>query len=190
VLISYYLGTSPQGSLAIYLLALTKDAIRLTYGYAADLPSGYATLAHGGREVKVTLIGMEIQALLEAVIASPWGATVSSKAAEQLHVQTNNYLGNLRDFLSQERAKGKDHLCFVPHGPLHFYPLHLLGDDIGLLSRKRDGFDYLTSMGNPAALDSWDELVNYINASNDVWVQATRRMSSRLLCRLLALGLK
>lgn len=65
--------------------------------------------------------------------------------------------------------------------------LHLLGDDIGLLSRKRDGFDYLTSMGNPAALDSWDELVSYINARNDVWVQATRRMSSQLLCRLLAL---
>ncbi len=65
--------------------------------------------------------------------------------------------------------------------------LHLLGDDIGLLSRKRDGFDYLTSMGNPTALDSWDELVNYINESNDVWVQATQRMSSQLLCRLLAL---
>jgi len=65
--------------------------------------------------------------------------------------------------------------------------LHLLGDDISRLSRKRDGFDYLTSMGNPEALDSWDELVSYINESNDVWVQATRRMSSRLLCRLLAL---
>ena len=65
--------------------------------------------------------------------------------------------------------------------------LHLLGDDIGLLSRKRDGFDYLTSLGNPAALDSWDELVKYINERNDVWVQATRRMSSRLLCKLLAL---
>ncbi|HAG98496.1 MAG TPA: hypothetical protein DCL75_06470, partial [Ktedonobacter sp.] len=65
--------------------------------------------------------------------------------------------------------------------------LHLLGDDISRLSRKRDGFDYLNSMGNPEALDSWDELVSYINERNDVWVQATRRMSSQLLCRLLAL---
>ena len=65
--------------------------------------------------------------------------------------------------------------------------LHLLGDDIGLLSRKRDGFDYLTSVGTSPALDSWDELVKYINERNDIWVQATRRMSSRLLCRLLAL---
>ncbi len=65
--------------------------------------------------------------------------------------------------------------------------LHLLGDDIGLLSRKRDGFDYLTSMGSPAAINSWDELVSYINERNDVGVQSTRRMSSRLLCRLLAL---
>ena len=64
--------------------------------------------------------------------------------------------------------------------------LHLLGDDIGLLSRKRDGFDYLTSVDTSPALDSWDELVKYINERNDTWVQATRRMSSRLLCRLLA----
>jgi uncharacterized protein (TIGR03083 family) len=65
--------------------------------------------------------------------------------------------------------------------------LHLLGDDIGLLSRKRDGFDYLTSVGTSPALNSWDELVKYINKRNDEWVQATRRMSSRLLCKLLAL---
>ena len=65
--------------------------------------------------------------------------------------------------------------------------LHLLGDDIGLLSRKRDAFDYSTLLPARPALDSWDELVLYINEMNAKWVQATRRMSGRLACTFLAL---
>jgi len=57
--------------------------------------------------------------------------------------------------------------------------LHLLGDDIGILSRRRDGF----SSGTP--VQSWEELVALINDSNEMWVQATRGISSRLLCELL-----
>jgi uncharacterized protein (TIGR03083 family) len=58
--------------------------------------------------------------------------------------------------------------------------LHLLGDDVGILSRKRDGF----SPPGPT-LDSWEELVAFINHLNDTWLQATRRTSPRLLCDLL-----
>lgn len=65
--------------------------------------------------------------------------------------------------------------------------LHVLGDDIGLLSRKRDAFDSFTGVQNPPQLASWDELVTFINESNAIWVQATRRMSNQLACTLLAL---
>lgn len=58
--------------------------------------------------------------------------------------------------------------------------LHLLGGDIGILSRRRDGF---TPGGK--AIANWEELVALINSLNDVWVKATRRMSPRLLCDLL-----
>src|SRR5260370_34239891 len=61
--------------------------------------------------------------------------------------------------------------------------LNLLGDDIGRLSRDRDAFDYTTH----PRINSWSELVAYLNEMNELWVQATRRMSSRLLCTLLAL---
>lgn len=58
--------------------------------------------------------------------------------------------------------------------------LHLLGGDVGLLSRKRDGHLF-----SGAPEKSWEELVALINRLNDTWVQAARRLSPRLLCDLL-----
>ncbi len=57
---------------------------------------------------------------------------------------------------------------------------HLLGGDVSILSRKRD--QYLFS-GDP--IKEWDELVALINHLNAVWVQATARLSPRLLTDLL-----
>lgn len=65
--------------------------------------------------------------------------------------------------------------------------LHVLGDDIGLLSRKRDAFDQFTITRNRPQLTAWDELVTFINENNALWVQATRRISSHLACTFLAL---
>jgi uncharacterized protein (TIGR03083 family) len=56
--------------------------------------------------------------------------------------------------------------------------LHLLGDDVGQLSRGRDKD---TSYTLPAGID----FVSRINAQNAFWVEATRRISPRLLCDLL-----
>ena len=65
--------------------------------------------------------------------------------------------------------------------------LHLLGDDIGLLSRKRDAFDDFIIMKTRPPLSSWSDLVAYINQRNELWVQATRRMSNRLVCTFLTM---
>jgi uncharacterized protein (TIGR03083 family) len=59
--------------------------------------------------------------------------------------------------------------------------LHLLGGDVGLLSRRRDAF---TPAGKP--IESYPELVALINDLNEAWVKAARRISPRLLCDLLA----
>jgi uncharacterized protein (TIGR03083 family) len=59
--------------------------------------------------------------------------------------------------------------------------LHLLGVDAGVLSRRRDG----QRSGGAAA--GWDELVALVNRWNEAWVQATRRLSPRLLIDLLEL---
>ena len=65
--------------------------------------------------------------------------------------------------------------------------LHLLGDDIGRLSRNRDAFGDSISMNTYPTLSSWNDLVAYINERNELWVQATRRMSNRLVSTLLSL---
>jgi uncharacterized protein (TIGR03083 family) len=54
---------------------------------------------------------------------------------------------------------------------------HLLGGDVGILSRKRDGYAYSGS-----AIIEWRDLVALINDLNDSWVKATRRLSPPLLC--------
>jgi uncharacterized protein (TIGR03083 family) len=59
--------------------------------------------------------------------------------------------------------------------------LHLLGDDVVMLSSGRDGHASLMS------IRSWEELVTSVNAWNEAWVRATRRMSPRLLIDLLEL---
>ncbi|MBN1993268.1 MAG: maleylpyruvate isomerase family mycothiol-dependent enzyme [Anaerolineae bacterium] len=59
--------------------------------------------------------------------------------------------------------------------------LHLLGDDIGLLSRAPD-FKFKPIAG----VESWQDLVAFINHNNKLWVQAMRRMSTGLLVELLA----
>ena len=57
--------------------------------------------------------------------------------------------------------------------------LHLLGDDVGILSRKRDGYSL------SGDIKGWADLVTLINKWNAMWVDATRRISPRLLCDLL-----
>jgi uncharacterized protein (TIGR03083 family) len=56
--------------------------------------------------------------------------------------------------------------------------LHLLADDLGLLSRMRDRF-------SPTSPRQDESLVDFINRLNELWVVAARRLSPRVLCDLL-----
>ena len=58
---------------------------------------------------------------------------------------------------------------------------HLVGGDVGILSRRRDAF----RQAGTAPAD-YRELVALINRLNEEWVVASRRISPRLLCELLA----
>src|SRR5215471_12993579 len=56
--------------------------------------------------------------------------------------------------------------------------LHILGGDVGNLSRRRDGFSL------SADLASYEKLVAFINAINTSWVAAGQRMSRQVLIDL------
>ena len=60
---------------------------------------------------------------------------------------------------------------------------HLLGGQLGILSRKRDGYAF---SGNP--IKKWDDLVALINELNDIWIKAASRFSPPVLCELLRLS--
>jgi uncharacterized protein (TIGR03083 family) len=60
--------------------------------------------------------------------------------------------------------------------------LHLLGVEVGILSRKRDRFS-----PSSRPIHNHHDLVTFVNDLNASWVQATRRLSPRLLCDLLQL---
>ncbi|HEU0002456.1 MAG TPA: maleylpyruvate isomerase family mycothiol-dependent enzyme [Ktedonobacteraceae bacterium] len=63
--------------------------------------------------------------------------------------------------------------------------LHLLGDDLGYISGKRDHFSnpFLANKD----MEQWESLVQNINEANELWVRATQRISPALLSALLAL---
>ena len=70
---------------------------------------------------------------------------------------------------------------------VHDLALHVLGDDVGFISRRRDRYTR-RQLPSDQDLGEWDQLVAYINDLNASWVQALRRMSPPLLCQFLQLS--
>ncbi|MBN2503331.1 MAG: maleylpyruvate isomerase family mycothiol-dependent enzyme [Anaerolineales bacterium] len=62
---------------------------------------------------------------------------------------------------------------------------HLLADDLGLLSSQRDGHSWLPPQFQDIDWDDWGELLEFINWQNNLWVEATRRLSPNILIGLL-----
>jgi len=62
---------------------------------------------------------------------------------------------------------------------------HLLADDLGLLSRQRDQHSTLPPQFQDIDWDDWQQLLAFINWQNNLWVEATRRLSPRILTELL-----
>jgi uncharacterized protein (TIGR03083 family) len=86
-------------------------------------------------------------------------------------------LGVLADLSAEDWARP----TAAPGWSVKDVAAHLLGGDVGILSRKRDGF-----RPPGAVFRTYAELVELVNRLNKDWVQAARRMSPRLLCELLA----
>lgn len=57
---------------------------------------------------------------------------------------------------------------------------HLLGGDVGNLSRRRDNFQL------PVTINGWEDIVAFVNRLNETWFEAGRRISPRLTRSLLA----
>ena len=91
----------------------------------------------------------------------------------------------LLELFSEFEAEDWEKPTICPGWTVKDIGLHLLGDDIGYLSRTRDSFS------NPffqnKDLHEWKSLVQHINEANELWVKATARISPKLLVDLLEL---
>jgi uncharacterized protein (TIGR03083 family) len=92
-------------------------------------------------------------------------------------------LASLLDLLSDLGIDDWDKPTVCSRWSVKDISTHLLGGQLGILSRKRDGYAY---SGSP--IKDWDELVALINELNATWVSAASRLSPRVLCDLLKLS--
>jgi uncharacterized protein (TIGR03083 family) len=88
-------------------------------------------------------------------------------------------LGELVELLTGLSAEEWNKPTACPGWSVKDVALHLLGVEVGNLAWRRDGH------ATGVSLVGWEELVTFINAWNQEWVQVARRISSRLLIDLL-----
>jgi uncharacterized protein (TIGR03083 family) len=93
-------------------------------------------------------------------------------------------LDGLLDLLASLSAEEWDRQTVCPGWSVKDVATHLLGGDIGILSRRRDGYRY-EPRSPEMKLASWEGLVAWIDQLNAAWIQGARRISPRLLCDLL-----
>ena len=83
----------------------------------------------------------------------------------------------LSSLSSDEWASG----TVAKHWSIKDIALHLLGGDLGILSRQRDRFN-----ASDQPVRHHGDLIALVNRLNDEWVIAARRLSPRVLCELLS----
>jgi hypothetical protein len=146
VLMCCYVGATSANKSAVYLLAITRTAIRM--GSVAwnvqDVPTRFVA---DNIEVSASPIAGAVSLLRDRI--QEYGGPddpLSVDAARSLDGGLRGYLGNLPEYLAELRAAGKDHLCIVPHGPLHFLPFHAIRDN-GIPLAETWVITYMPNMG-------------------------------------------
>jgi CHAT domain len=128
VLLSWLLGAAPDGRMTNYLVLVTQEDV-WAGGMAHGAPGYGAWLDGADRTLTVNAFAPMVAWHRELIQAEPSGRAVSAEGAHVLGRSLEALLGSALEPLEACRRQGKDHLCIAPHGPFHFYPLHLLGQD-------------------------------------------------------------
>ena len=133
VLLVQYIGSVPSGSLAIFTLFATRETLGMTVGTLPDLFSG--TVVYEGQEgsggrIVSSLFAPFVESLRKSVQEEPGPRIASDEALNILRGEMGDFFGGgLAEKLETFRNAGKNHLCICPHGPFHFFPFHLFGDE-------------------------------------------------------------
>ena len=137
VLASLYVGVTPDGDRGVVTMLVTDDDIAL--GMSVDPELAGAIVQLGDEPFSATV---PPDAFLVANLRTdlqetdPGPAPVLAETRSALGSMGDRIFGSVRDRLRTLRSSGRDHLCVLPHGPLHFLPYALLGskDEAGCLA--------------------------------------------------------
>ncbi|WP_322751727.1 MULTISPECIES: CHAT domain-containing protein [unclassified Frankia] len=126
VLLVYFSGGWTDDDIGTAYLLVTADEV------AAEIridnaPPGDVFLRADDLTVTTSPIGVFVAELRRRVQTDPLTDLVDAEAGRMLASGVESYLGRLKPRLEELRRAGKDRLRIVPHGPLHYYPFHLVG---------------------------------------------------------------
>ena len=119
------IGATPDGGMAIYTTICTAETLEQTR-VAVDLPHGELWMSNDETEIVLHPVSPWVQELRESLVADPGLRNLSPVAADLLTEVGESWFDAARRILDRLRKEGKDHLCIVPHGPLHFAPMHVI----------------------------------------------------------------
>lgn len=128
VLLNYYLGqTADSNHVTINLQVFTKESIS-AFHIPTNIENRWAGVG-AEQQLLVPPLGLETFSVRNFITQYPAfpSQPVSKQAVEQLEFSQRLFFGSFNDELDKLKAQGKDHLCVIPHGPLHYFPFHLIG---------------------------------------------------------------
>ncbi len=123
-LVELYLGRTPDGNAGLYAVGMTRDEMT---AFMIDLnsPDMQVEMSHGGRRLWGSLLTAWVADLRRTLLEPSEPDLVSPAAAEGLR-SLASLLPALSSWLDTWSAAGVDHVCFIPHGALHYVPFHLI----------------------------------------------------------------
>jgi hypothetical protein len=129
VLLYIYLSHSEDGGRSMLSLVGTTERLALVRNQWLDAENArlQAEIRIGDRVRLVDALGWTTHQIRTAVLTDPGPVRPVSRVHEAALIDgLTGLLGPVAELLQERYAAGRRHLVIVPHGPLHFAPLHLL----------------------------------------------------------------
>jgi CHAT domain len=129
VLIIYFTGAWSRDEEGTAFLVITRDDVHVEMRVESEERAGDLYLREGDITAVTSRHGLFVADLRRKIQSDPMTGHVSPDAAQILADGSEMFLGDFRPRLADLRSAGKDRLWIVPHGPLHYYPFHLVGPE-------------------------------------------------------------
>lgn len=135
-LLSLFLGSDPEGGVSLFSLGVTNDRVvpSVTQTHFEGSLAILEDKETGQRAIQSSLATLVAHAR-EAIRESPLGVPLNADGVTAFSPIAGILKGALH-FLSECERAGKTRLLLAPHGALHFFPFHLLGDPASPLAER------------------------------------------------------